>query len=497
MWGIEGLVAIGYERKHGPHSRLHQFLKLMYFSPVSLVVTCPLAMTDASAKLVEQLKHQGRSYEALDKILEGICSRDPKHFISSAQWMTERTGGSDVGNTETVAQKDPSGKTGREFLLNGYKYFTSATTSNVSFALARVLDEQGNSVKGSKGLSLFVTEVTSKESGEYEGIIVHRLKDKIGTKTLPTAELELVNKPALLVGEKGEGVKTISTLFNLTRVYCVMANVSAMNVMLQLMKDYSHKREAFGKKLGEHVLHVSGLADAEVAYRGMLQLLVEECVLLGKSENSDPTTAENCESMLRILTPIGKMFSGIVSSEMLLDGAESFGGAGYMEDTKLFVIFADAFVNRIWEGAGNVMALDLLRCLYKEPHTLGLFLDAISHNISTKHSKLASYASNISNVASEVKKYVSHVSSSPLLAESGAKQLCMTLGNLFVSSLLLRQASWSGSEEDIFTLQRWMELRPINSLIFPSKERISLQHSILFGAPSHKQERNDSAQSKL
>jgi putative acyl-CoA dehydrogenase len=137
--------------------------------------------------------------------------------------MTERTGGSDVSQTETIAERDPAYPNDSDhYLLTGYKFFTSATTSQVAFALARV-----GGVPGSRGLSLFLIKIRN-ENGKLNNIIIHRLKDKLGTKQVPTAELELKKTPALLLGSVTEGVKTISLLFNVTRIHAAIAGVSSM-----------------------------------------------------------------------------------------------------------------------------------------------------------------------------------------------------------------------------------------------------------------------------
>jgi len=264
----------------------------------------------------------------------------------------------------------------------------------------------------------------------------------------------------------------------------VMGQASAMKTMLLLMKDYAEKRYAFNKKLKSHPLHIAGISDAEVLYRGILEFLCEEALLLGQLEVENDSLNEYRDNLLRILTPVGKMLSGIVGTKMLLDGAESFGGAGYMEDTRIFTIFADSFVNVIWEGASNVMSLDVLRCLYKEPKTMQAFFDAISSYISTVPAKLAPFAYQIKAVLADLNKYLSYVSTNPLFAETGAKQFSLTLGSIFVASLLLRHAAWSGLQEDIYTLQRWIELRPLNVLIFPTEVRVQQQKSIAFGSPT-------------
>lgn len=189
----EKLIAIGYERQHGALSRIHQFAKLYLFHPSSAIYTCPLAMTDGAARALELYAD-----ESLKKhVFPHLTSSDPARFWTSGQWMTERTGGSDVSGTSTIARPD-----GSHFRLNGVKWFTSATTSQIAMTLARI----EGAPEGSKGLSLFYLELRD-QNGKLNGIRINRLKDKLGTRALPTAELTLENTPALLVGNAGDGVK--------------------------------------------------------------------------------------------------------------------------------------------------------------------------------------------------------------------------------------------------------------------------------------------------
>lgn len=160
--------------------------------------------------------------------------------------MTERTGGSDVSGTSTIAK--PSGAV---FRLSGVKWFTSATTSQIAMTLARI----EGAPEGSKGLSLFYLELRDS-TGKLNGIRINRLKDKLGTHALPTAELTLENTAALLVGKPGEGVKKISSLFNITRIYNACCAVGYMRRALALARDYATKRVAFGHTLSKHVLHL-------------------------------------------------------------------------------------------------------------------------------------------------------------------------------------------------------------------------------------------------
>lgn len=186
-----------------------------------------------------------------------------------------------MSRTETVATH----VLGDEYLLNGYKFYTSATTATVSFLLAKR--------KGEDRLSLFFTEVSNPENGSIQGVVIHKLKDKFGTKALPTAELELVNKRAWLVGAPGDGVRLISLLFNLTRVYSVCGSVAAMSTMTTGLRDYAKKRSAQGKLLQDKPLYVRGLARFEVMHRGCLLLFVKLALWLGEEERATLPSATN------------------------------------------------------------------------------------------------------------------------------------------------------------------------------------------------------------
>ncbi|MFL5783510.1 MAG: acyl-CoA dehydrogenase family protein, partial [Bacteriovoracaceae bacterium] len=244
----EGLVAIGYERKQKEFSRLYQFAKLYLFHPSSAVYTCPLAMTDGASRIIELYG----SKELKDRAYKFLTSRDPNTFWTSGQWMTEKTGGSDVSGTSTVAKLENG-----TYRLYGQKWFTSATTSQMAVTLARL--------EGQEKLTLFYLELRD-EKGNLQNIKINRLKDKLGTKALPTAELELTGTPALMVGEPGKGVKTIAGLLNITRLHNAFCAVGTMRRGLNLAIDYAGRRTAFGKKLIDHGLHVNTLAGLEVRF---------------------------------------------------------------------------------------------------------------------------------------------------------------------------------------------------------------------------------------
>lgn len=155
--------------------------------------------------------------------------------------MTERPGGSDVGRSETIAELEDEAN--NVWSVKGFKWFSSATTADMTMLLARSVDPKTNTVvQGSKGLSLYLAELR-KSDGNLNGVRVHRLKDKYGTKPLPTAELELTDMKATLIGQPGRGVRNITSILNITRIYSVAGTLAGVASSLSIAKDFARKRQ--------------------------------------------------------------------------------------------------------------------------------------------------------------------------------------------------------------------------------------------------------------
>jgi len=352
----EGIVGTAYDRKHGPFSRVYQMALLYLYHPSSAFFSCPLAMTDGAARAIELYGDD----ELKSRAFKNLTSTDPKIFWTAGQWMTERTGGSDISGTTTTAEPFEEKKLfSSTHALRGTKWFTSATTSQMAMTLARPL----GAVEGSRGLSLFYLELRD-EKNNLRNIEIHRLKDKLGTKALPTAELSLQGTPAKLVGGPGDGVKKIASLFNVTRVYNAICALGQMRRALDLAQSYARKRKAFGKYLIDHPLHALTLKDLETEFAKSFKLCFFVAELLGKDECK--TASENERLLLRALTPILKLYTAKKSIQICSEVLECFGGAGYVEDTGLPRLLRDSQVLAIWEGTTNVLSLDMLRAFQKE-----------------------------------------------------------------------------------------------------------------------------------
>lgn len=347
-----GVVASAYQRRHGEWSRLHQFAKLFLYHPSSAVASCPLAMTDGAARI---LQLHGADDVELQTAFEHLVSTDADSFWTAGQWMTERSGGSDVSATATVAVPAADGS---GYQLHGDKWFTSATTAQIALTLARITDGDGE--QADKRLSLFYLRIRDDQN-QLNHIVIHRLKDKLGTRALPTAELSMQGTQAKRIGQRGDGIKSIATMLNITRLYNACCAAATMRRALVLAEDYASKREAFGRRLADLPLHAETLAEMRCEQRAAMLLVLHLAHLLGRQECALSTLAENY--MLRLLVPVAKLYTGKQGIKLVSEALECFGGAGYVEDTGLPVMLRDAQVLSIWEGTTNVLSLDVLRAL--------------------------------------------------------------------------------------------------------------------------------------
>ncbi len=423
-----GLIATAYERKHGAYSRVLQQALVYLFAPSSDVYTCPLAMTDGAAQTLLKSGNQA----LIERALPRLTSRDPMTMWTSGQWMTESTGGSDVGQTETVAQKD--GKTWR---LYGRKWFTSATTSQMSLTLAR---PEGNA-DGGRGLAMFYVE-TRGENGELQGIEINRLKDKLGTRKVPTAELLLRGTPATPVKGLDNGIRNIASMLNITRMWNAVNAISFMRRTLALAADYATKRAAFGSKLSEKPLHVETLARCQASYEGAFCLTFFVVELIGKEETGEISEGE--ARLLRLLTPITKLITAKQTVAVISEGIESFGGAGYVEDTGLPYLLRDAQVLPIWEGTTNVLSLDTLRAIGREGGLEEFMALLTELGQSCTDQPLREAAETGSREAHRAIAWLRDaMAGSPAELEAGARDFALCLGYAVELALLCRQAQWS------------------------------------------------------
>lgn len=421
-----GLVADGHDRSLGEYARVLQFAKVYLYHAASAFYSCPLAMTDGVATALRDASNAALR----ERVLPHLLSRDPATFWISGQWMTETAGGSDVGMSETTARREADGT----WRLKGRKWFTSAINAEFALALAR---PEGNPA-GADGLALFGVE-TRNGDGSWNGITIDRLKDKLGTRELPTAEIHLQDTRAALVGDTAHGVRAIAPVLQVTRLWNAFGSLSTMARCLALARDYARRRSTFGKPLIEQPLFADSLAGWEAGFEAAFHLAMEVALLLGRVESG--AGDERDAALQRLLTPLAKLWICKLGVRIASETVEVFGGIGYLEDSGIPLLLRDAQVFPIWEGASNVQALDFLRALEKtgmEP-----LVEAVDGWLETADGVAAGPdAEAVHGAIRHADTWLRDHARDGDTLQAGALRLGTTCARSIAAALLARHAAW-------------------------------------------------------
>lgn len=355
---LNRLVAMGYDKKLRQGRRPAQTVMQILFSAYSSTHSCPLAMTDGVVKVLMEHAPQSIREQVIPELLgkELTCA-------TAGQWMTEKSGGSDLRAIETQATFARKEDDKEIYRLYGLKWFASSIDSEYALVLAQVPDA---------GPSLFLVKVWQGRSLS-DGIRIDRLKNKLGTRALATAEVRLEGALGTLIGIKGKGILCASPLLNITRFYNALASASSMNRAYFTALDYALLRQSFKKPLIEHPLHRQSLADIDAKRAGAITLCFEMAQLLSKQEENTASLRE--EKFLRALIPIAKIVLAKWAVLVASDAMEAMGGIGYLEDLELAQLLRDAQVLPIWEGTTNILVHDLLRAESKDNALVSLLHD--------------------------------------------------------------------------------------------------------------------------
>jgi len=277
------------------------------------------------------------------------------------------------------------------------------------------------------------------------GITIHRLKDKLGTRKLPTAELTLDGALADPVAGLSDGVRNITPMLNVTRLWNSVSAVSGMRRGIALARDYARRRFAFGSTLSERPLHLDTMAAVQAEFEAAFQIVLAAAELLGREEAGVAT--EEDHRLLRLMTPVCKLTTGKQAVEAASEIVESFGGAGYCEDTLLPVLLRDAQVLSIWEGTTNVLSLDALRAVEKDG-ALPVFVARVRALAETaKDGALAEAGKQAVQAASRAAAWAAERGRDLRAVEAGARGFAMTLGRAYELAALVRHAQWSLDHE--------------------------------------------------
>ncbi|SYW83771.1 uncharacterized protein UBRO2_05327 [Ustilago bromivora] len=431
----------------GKYARLFAFTRNVMFTPVSKMFG------------TEKQKRE---------IIPRLCSTDPNTAWTAGQWMTERPGGSDVSHTETVAKPlNPNKKpeAGDQFVISGFKWFSSETDGDIALALARTNEDLS---AGSKGLSLFLIKIRDDITGKLNDGCIGEL-----------------------VGEIGRGVATISSVLNITRLYSAGGAVGALSWGLRSATAYAQIRPALGGgKLDKLPLHTDQLLKVTVLYRVFLQIFFTNVLLMGAQESGQASKRD--QTRLRLLTPALKAFVATRESEGYLTLIEAFGGQGYMEEVGMGEMLRDGTVERIWEGTPAILSLDVLRVLVQSKGS------ALIEFFQDTASTLSSLPTTLSSQLGGEIKYLGRV-----IQDTGAvlkgldlerhmktgdmrfsRYLLDLIMAIHGSALLLKQAAWK-----IKTLAQSQQLQSLagvqlkqaaTTVAATAKSDVELGHSLVY-----------------
>ena len=352
-----GLIADLFEAPPGrekPLSHVEHFAQfyLMEYSS-STGLGCPAAMTGGAALLLEKFDDG-----SLEEYYDALTARDYDDLKTGAMFLTEKQGGSDVGANDTVAEPTEDEDV---YELTGEKWFCSNIDSDAALVLAR----RPEAPDGTEGLSLFVVP-RKKRNGEPNDFLYRRLKDKLGTVSVPTGEVVFEGAEAYLLGETEEGFKYMSEMLNMERLYNAIGSVSGRALLESRI--HAANRDAFGKKLEDQPLMRRDLVDMTVKHEAAVAATFEAVEQFGRREEAERTgeTDEHAYRLMRILTPVVKYRTARMAVDNASYAMEIKGGDGYVEEFVHPRLLRNAQVTPIWEGASNIMALDVLRSMASE-----------------------------------------------------------------------------------------------------------------------------------
>ena len=321
---------------------------------------CPISMTYSvvpalarEPKLLEEWKPRVASLEYDPRPLPA----PQKKGVLFGMAMTEKQGGSDVRANTTRAEPIGARGAGNEYLLTGHKWFCSAPMNDAFLVLAQA---EG-------GLSCFLLPRWTPD-GKRNGFQIQRLKDKCGNRSNASSEIELRAAWARMVGEEGRGVHTILEMVNHTRLDCVLGAAGMMRACVMHACHHAGHRSAFGKRLSEQPLMRAVLADMAIESEAATVLSLR----LARAYDN-PGEAP----FRRIATAISKYWVCKRSAPLSAEALECLGGNGVVEEAPLARLYREAPVNSVWEGSGNVICLDVLRAIAKEPQSVAALVDEL------------------------------------------------------------------------------------------------------------------------
>jgi putative acyl-CoA dehydrogenase len=374
---------------------------------------CPVSMTFAAVPALRTTPELAQAWEprltalAYDPVPAPV---EAKSGALCGMAMTEKQGGSDVrANTTTARRPGPDGA----WLLTGHKWFCSAPMSDAFLVLAQA----------PPGLSCFLVPRVLPD-GAGNGFHLQRLKDKLGNRANASAEVELDGATGWLVGEPGQGLAAILEMVNHTRLDCVVGSAALMRQAVAQATHHAAHRSAFGRRLADQPLMANVLADLAVEAEAATMLAMRVAGAFDRAAG-DPAEA----ALRRLATAAAKYWVCKRAPAVAAEALECLGGNGYVEESGMPRLYREAPLNSIWEGAGNINSLDVLRVLARQPDALAALLEEIAPARAAEP--------RVDREAAALERELA-AAPDPVGLQAGARRLVERLAVLLQGALLVR-----------------------------------------------------------
>jgi alkylation response protein AidB-like acyl-CoA dehydrogenase len=319
------------------------------FAQSEFGLLCPVNMTDSCARMLGAYG----SEELRARYLPHLTATEPEALWQGVQWMTERTGGSDVGASTTVARRGADG----QWRLWGDKWFTSVANAEVVLTLAR----PEGAPAGTRGLGMFLVPKRLPD-GSKNAWTINRLKDKLGSRSMATGEVTYAGAAAWVVGDLDAGFKQMMEMVNGSRLSNAMRSAGLMRRALLESLVHARQRVAFGRPLVELPLLRSNLLGMLLDTEAAASVILNGAALLDRREAGDGSA----RALARVWTPLAKYWITLRARDVTAEAMNVRGGNGYVEEWVNPRLLRDAYLGAIWEGSANVVALDVQRAILKD-----------------------------------------------------------------------------------------------------------------------------------
>lgn len=347
-----GLSAMSHRPIHGwesapPH--IVKYLASYLFVQAEFGLACPVSMTDAAARTLRMFGDA----EVFGPWIDGLTATDPATRLTGAMFMTEPQAGTDIAQTITTAEVD-----GAQWRLTGKKWFASNPDADVIITLARF---PGGEPDSTRGVGMFMVPRRLAD-GSRNAYTIDRLKDKLGTRSMPSGEVTLDGAHAVQVGDLDRGFRQMTEMVNTSRLSNAMRSTALMRRAVRDAVAHTRERVVFGKHLFDQPLMRATLLPLLLDAEASLALVGYSADCLQRADAGDP----EARTLIRILTPIAKHLVCTRARTVTGEAMEIRGGNGYIEEWAHARLVRDSHLGSIWEGSSNVIALDVLRCMRKQ-----------------------------------------------------------------------------------------------------------------------------------